>query len=70
MDPVNPANGADEGAMWRGGECFEDAENEIEICVQSVTTEGFTVRVYYGDTGKIFTDGFEGGGTGGWSATS
>jgi M6 family metalloprotease-like protein len=70
VDPVNPDNGADEGAMWRVGECFEDAANEIEICVQSVTTEGFTVRVFYGDTGKIFTDGFEGGGTGGWSTTS
>jgi hypothetical protein len=34
-----------------------------------VTTEGFTVRVFYGDTGKIFTDGFEGGGTGDWSTT-
>ena len=42
----------------------------IEICVQSTTTEGFTVQVFYGDTGNIFTDGFEGGGTGGWSATS
>jgi hypothetical protein len=55
--------------MWRVGECFEDAANEIEICVQSMTTEGFTVQVFYGDTGNIFTDGFEGGGTGGWSAT-
>jgi M6 family metalloprotease-like protein len=69
VDPVNPANGADEGAMWRVGECFEDAANEIEICVQSVTTEGFTVQVFYGDTANIFTDGFEGGGTGGWSTT-
>jgi len=70
VDPVNPANGADEGAMWRVGECFEDAANEIDICVQSVITEGFTVQVFYGDTANIFTDGFEGGGTGVWSAIS
>ncbi len=70
VDPVNPDNGADEGAMWRVGECFEDVANEIEICVQSATTEGFTVQVFYGDTGKIFTDGFEGGGTGDWSTIS
>jgi M6 family metalloprotease-like protein len=70
VDPVDPANGADEGAMWRVGECFEDAANEIEICVQSVTTEGYTLKVFYGDAGKIFTDGFEGGGTSGWSIIS
>ena len=69
VDPVDPANGADEGAMWRVGECFEDATNEIEICVQSVTAEGFTLKVFYGDAGNIFTDGLESGGTAIWSNT-
>lgn len=67
VDPVNPSNAADEGAMWRVGECFEDLANEISICVQSVATEGFDVRISYGsDTGTIFTDGFETGGLGEW----
>ena len=38
--------------MWLPGECFEDAANEILICVESVTTEGFTVRVASGDFGE------------------
>jgi M6 family metalloprotease-like protein len=70
VDPVDPANGADDGARWVAGECFVDEPNEIEVCVQSVTTEGFVVRVGYGDTGIIFTDGFESGGDAGWSSSS
>jgi hypothetical protein len=69
VDVENPANGADAGAMWLPGECFEDEPNEIEICVQSLTTEGYVVRVSYGDTGVIFLDGLEEGSTASWSST-
>jgi M6 family metalloprotease-like protein len=69
VDTEDPANGADGGAMWLSGECFVDEPNEIEICVQSVTSEGFVVRIAYGDTGLVFPDGFESGGTGAWSST-
>jgi hypothetical protein len=70
VDAEDPANGADDGAMWTTGECFEDEPNEIEICVQSVTTEGYVVRVAYGDTSVIFTDGFQSGGGAAWSLAS
>ena len=67
IDLVDPNNGGDAGAMWMPGECFEDAPNEISICVESVTTEGYSVRVGYGDWGGIFDDGFEAGNLGAWS---
>jgi len=67
VDPVAPGNGADEGAMWRVGECFNDEPHEIEVCVQAVTTEGFDLRISYGDVGRIFFDGFESGSTTIWS---
>jgi len=70
VDAEEPANGADEGAMWRVGECFEDVANEISISVRSVATEGFVVRVTYGATGMVFDDGFETGGLGAWSSSS
>jgi hypothetical protein len=70
VDPIDPANGADDGARWVPGECFVDEPNEIEICVQSVTTEGFIVRVSYGATGVLFSDGFESGGDGSWSSSN
>jgi len=70
VDPVAPSNGADEGAMWRVGECFNDAPHEIEVCVRAVTTGGFELRISYGDVSGIFDDGFEGGGTGAWSGSS
>lgn len=70
VDAENPANGADAGAMWLPGECFVDEPNQIEICVQSAATEGFVVRVAFGDTGVVFTDGFESGGSGSWSFSS
>ena len=68
VDVENPSNGADAGAMWLPGECFEDTPNEIVICVESVTTEGYTVRVGYGDWGGVFDDGFEDGTSGAWSS--
>jgi len=55
--------------MWRVGECFQDLVNEISICVQSVTTEGFVVKVTYGDSDSIFDDDFESNNTNSWSAT-
>lgn len=61
VDPEVPTNGADEGAMWRVGECFNDDAHQIEVCVQAVTTEGFSVRIVYGDVSGIFDDGFESG---------
>lgn len=67
IEDVN--NGADEGAMWRVGECFEDEANQIRVCVQSVTTEGFVVQVSYGVTDTLFNDGFEGSNTNAWSST-
>jgi len=69
VDAENLGNGADEGAMWRVGECFGDVGNEISICVQSVTSEGFVVRVAYGDTGIVFDDGFESSNMNSWSST-
>jgi M6 family metalloprotease-like protein len=66
VDIANTSNGADEGAMWRVGECFEDEPNEISICVQSVAAEGFNLRIFYGETGAIFDDGFEDGNLGQW----
>ena len=68
VDPLLPANGADEGAMWRVGECFDDDANEIEICVEAITSGGFDLRISYGDAGIIFDDGFESGNTTAWSA--
>ncbi len=70
MDDDDPDNGADAGAMWLPGECFEDAANEILICVESVTTEGYTVRVAYGDWGGVFEDGFEDGSPDAWSSVA
>lgn len=67
VDVDNTSNGADAGAMWLPGECFDDAANEILICVDSVTAEGFTVQVGYGDWGGIFSDGFNAGTLGAWS---
>jgi len=69
IDPIDPSNGADEGAMWRVGECFEDLPNEISVCVEAVTTHGFEVRISFGDTGPIFDDGFESGNADAWSAS-
>jgi hypothetical protein len=68
VDADDPANGADAGAMWLPGECFEDVGNEILICVESVTTEGYTVKVGYGDWGGVFEDGFEDGTSDAWSS--
>ena len=59
VDVENVSNGADAGAMWLPGECFEDAPNEILICVESVTTEGYRVKIGYGDWYMVFDDGFE-----------
>jgi hypothetical protein len=67
VDVENVANGGDAGAMWLPGECFSDAPNEIEICVESVTTEGYSVSVSYGDWGHVFADDFEAGNYGSWS---
>lgn len=66
VDATDPDNGADAGAMWIPGECFEDGPNEISICVQSVATEGYVVRVL-NDAGEIFSDGFESGTLNDWS---
>jgi M6 family metalloprotease-like protein len=68
VDVENLSNGADEGAMWRVGECFEDLPAEIRVCVQSVATEGFVVRVEYGDTDSVFYDDFDDGHADNWSA--
>lgn len=69
VDVENVSNGADDGAMWLPGECFEDVPAEILICVESVTTEGYTVKVGYGDWYKVFEDGFNNGNWGAWSST-
>jgi hypothetical protein len=68
VDAEDPGNGADAGARWMPGECFDDPANEITICVQSITTEGFRVTVGYGDWGGIFSDGFESGDLSAWGA--
>jgi hypothetical protein len=69
VDLDNPENGADAGAMWLPGECFDDAANEILICVDSVITEGYRVEIGTGSGYFVFRDGFESGTTGGWSST-
>ena len=70
VDVDNPANGGDAGAMWLPGECFDDAANEIIICVDSVTTEGYRVEVGYGAWDVLFGDDFESGNTSQWSGTT
>lgn len=67
VDLENPANGADAGAMWLPGECFDDPAAEILICVATVTTEGYTVEVHLGSGYFILRDGFESGTTSAWS---
>lgn len=69
IDIEDTSNGADAGAMWIPGECFDDPANEIIVCVESVTTEGFTVRVGYGDWPEVFDDRFESGGLGAWGSS-
>lgn len=69
VDLDNPSNGADAGAMWLPGECFEDQPNRISICVESVTAEGYRVEIGYGAFHEIFDDDFETGGAGSWSET-
>ncbi len=68
VDIENASNGADAGAMWLPGECFEDTPNEILICVESVTTEGYRVKIGYGDWYMVFDDGFNDGTLGAWSS--
>ncbi|MGD8440286.1 MAG: hypothetical protein PVG53_07105 [Holophagae bacterium] len=70
VDADNPSNGGDAGAMWLPGECFDDTPNEIRICVESVTTEGYVVEVAYGDWFGIFSDRFESGDVSAWSAAN
>jgi hypothetical protein len=70
VDPIKPDDGADEEAMWRVGECFEDLPNQIRVCVQSVVAEGFEVQVSYGGAGDLFSNGFESGDTTGWSSST
>ncbi|MCU0233412.1 MAG: hypothetical protein MUE90_05195, partial [Thermoanaerobaculales bacterium] len=69
VDLENAENGADEGAMWRVGECFQDLADDISVCVQSVTAEGFVVVVAFGDVDTVFSDGFESSDTNSWSST-
>ncbi len=67
IDPVDPGNSGDEGAMWRVGETFDDVANDISVEVISATTDGFQVTISRGEVTTIFLDGFEGGTTGTWS---
>lgn len=69
VDIEDVGNGADGGAMWLPGECFDDVANEISICIDRVTTEGYRVEVGYGDWGGVFDDGFESGSTSDWDGT-
>jgi hypothetical protein len=66
VDPVNTADGADDGAMWVVGECFEDVANDISICVDGVATEGYVVTVVNA-ADIVFLDGFESGTPDSWS---
>ncbi len=66
VDISDPANGADEGAMWRVGECFADDPAEISVCVESATPDGFEVTISLGITDEVFSDGFESSGTSAW----
>jgi len=62
-------NSAGEGTMWRVGETFEDASAQISVMVDSQTTNGFRVRILYGDASDIFGDGFESHTYLNWSGT-
>ncbi len=64
-----PADYADtEGVMWRPGETFVDAANEISVRVVGLTATGFDVEITLGSS-LIFGDGFESGDTTAWSST-
>lgn len=70
VDPALTDNGSGPGVMWLPGECYDDSAAEIVICVDSVTTEGYRVRVLYGDVGLVYADGFETGDTSAWSTAN
>ncbi len=61
---VPPAGfGDNEGTMWKVGETFVDAANDIEIEILSATADGFMVRLGSAASGLIFADALERGGT-------
>ncbi len=64
---VPPANfGDNEGSMWRVGETFVDAANDIAIEILAATADGFQVAITTGNPDLIFADGFESGDTSAW----
>lgn len=66
--PDNDSSG--EGTMWRVGETFTDPAAEISISIDSQTPDGFELTIIFGDSDLLFSDGFEDGDTGQWSATA
>ncbi len=63
--PGNDSSG--EGTMWRVGETFTDPAAEISLSIDSQTPDGFEITIAVGDSGLVFSDGFEDGDTGAWS---
>ena len=59
-----------EGSMWREGETFEDAANQIQVTVDAATANGFQVTIRSGNWASIFADGFASGTTSAWSQTA
>jgi len=70
VDPAATNDGSGEAAMWRVGETFVDAGNDISVAVISATPDGFQVTITSGDVGTIFSDGFESGDTTAWSSST
>lgn len=42
----------------------------VQLCLPSMDTKLYSVRVYFDDGGQIFSDAFESGGTSAWSGVS
>jgi len=56
VDPDNNGNPNDEGAMWRVGETFTDAANQVSLRVDGQTATGFTVTITRGSPLVITSD--------------
>lgn len=48
VDPDNNGDPNDEGAMWKVGESFVDAVNQVTIAVEAALSDGFVVKITRG----------------------
>ena len=69
-DAVPPGDDADgEGSMWRVGETFTAAADQVQVSVDAETAEGFLVTIRHLDPNSVFADGFESGDTTAWTTS-